>query len=113
MNERSNRPTARLWDDQRLADAYRALAARPAPADLADATLEASADRAKRSVRGIRGWTRPMLRWPRAALAGTAFGLILVAVFVAGLALRSPAPAASAAPGGVPQAVDGLAVMTV
>ena len=119
MNERSNRPTARLradraWNDQRLADAYRALAARPAPADLADATLTASADRAKRSVRGIRGWTRPMLRWPRAALAGTAFGLILVAVFVAGLALRStPAPAASAAPEGVPKAVDGLAVLTV
>ena len=114
MNGRSNRPTDRPWNDQRLADAYRALAARPAPADLADATLAASADRAKRSVRGIRGWTRPMFRWPRAALAGTAFGLILVAVFVAGLALRStPAPAASAAPEGVPQAVDGLAVTTV
>ena len=114
MNERSNRPTARLWDDQRLADAYRALAARPAPADLTDATLAASADRAKRSGRGIRGWIRPMFRWPRAALAGTAFGLILVAVFVAGLALRStPAPAASAAPEGVPKTVDGLAVMTV
>jgi len=52
-----------------------------------------------------------MFRWPRAALAGTAFGLILVAVFVAGLALRStPAPAA---PEGVPKTVDGLAVMTV
>ncbi|HEX7613574.1 MAG TPA: hypothetical protein VF371_12445 [Candidatus Limnocylindrales bacterium] len=114
MNERSNRPTARLWDDQRLADAYRALAARLAPADLADATLAASAGRAKQGGRGIRGFTRPMLRWPRAALAGTAFGLILVAVFVAGLALRStPAPVASAAPEGVPKTVDGLAVMTV
>src|SRR5450759_884230 len=108
MNGRSNRPTERLWDEQRLADAYRALAARPAPADLADATLAASADRAKRSVRGIRGSTRPMLRWPRAALGQRNIGRVLVAVFVAGLALRStPAPVASAAPEGVPQTVDG------
>ncbi|HEX7612729.1 MAG TPA: hypothetical protein VF371_08130 [Candidatus Limnocylindrales bacterium] len=117
MKARSNLQTDRVWDDERLAAAYRAFAARPAPADLVDATLVVSAVRARQSGRGmrvIRGVAGPMLRWPRAALAGTAFGLILVTVLVAGLALRStPAPGASAAPEGVPKTVDGLAVMTV
>jgi hypothetical protein len=117
MSEPSNRPIYRPWEDERLAAAYRALAARPAPADLTDATLAASAGRAKQGGRGIRGWTRPMFRWPRAALAGSAFGLVLVAVLVAGLALRStPVPVASAtsaAPEGAPKTVDGLAVLSV
>ncbi len=112
MNERSNRPTGRPWNDERLAAAYRTLASRPAPADLADATLVISSGRAEPGGRGIRGFIRPMSRWPRAALAGTAFGLILVAVLVAGLALRST-PAPLPAIGGFPKMVGGLTVQTV
>jgi hypothetical protein len=112
MNERSNRPTGRPWNDERLAAAYRTLAARPAPADLADATLVISSGRAEPGGRGIRGFIRPMSRWPRAALAGTAFGLILVAVLVASLALSST-PAPPPAIGGLPKTVGELTVQTV
>ena len=111
MNERSKRPTGRPWDDERLAEAYSVLAARPAPADLTDATLAAT-EKAHRSGRGGRGFAWPTLRWPRAALAGSAIGLVAVAILVAGLALRST-PASSPAIGGLPKTVDGLTVETV
>jgi hypothetical protein len=116
VNERSKRPTGRPWDDQRLAEAYRALAARPAPQGLTDATVVAASEKAHRSGRGARGFALPTMRWTRAALAGTALGLVAVAILVAGLALRSaPASTRSAAPamGGLPKTVDGLTVRTV
>ena len=110
MNERSKRPASRPWGDERLAEAYSVLVARSAPVDLTDATLAAT-EKARRSGRG-RGFAWPTLRWPRAALAGSAIGLVAVAILVAGLALRSSA-ASSPAIGGVPKTVDGLTVQTV
>ena len=41
MNRRSMQPAGQPWDDERLAGAYRELAAGRAPADLAAATLVA------------------------------------------------------------------------
>jgi hypothetical protein len=114
MNERSKRSVGRPWDDERLAEAYGALAARPAPVDLTDATL-AAAEKARRGGRG-RGFASPTLRWPRVALAGTALSLGLAAIIVAGLILRSTSistPSAAPAAGGVPKTVDGLTVQTV
>ena len=115
MNERSKRSIGRPWDDERLAQAYGALAARPAPVDLTDATL-AAAEKTRRDGRDGSGIVWPTLRWPRAVLAGTALGLSLAAIIVAGLILRSAsisAPSAAPAIGGVPKTVDGLTVQTV
>ena len=96
------------WDDARLSAAYRALAAKPAPADLLDSTLAASANGTDREP------FRPTFLRPRAVLAGAGFGLALVVVLMSGLLLLGrSAPAGTSAPTGLPGTVDGLTVMTV
>jgi hypothetical protein len=115
MNEPSGRPTERSWDDERLGEAYRAMAARPAPLDLRDAVLAATRPEPRRQGRGPRTLEWLTLRRPRAAIAGSVFVLGVTAILVAGLAIRAT-PAAS--PGGTsaigaPTTVDGLTVQTV
>jgi hypothetical protein len=112
MNERSRNSTGRPWDDERLAGAYRALAARSAPADLIEATLAARSAPADRKGRGPRGFAWLTWRRPRAVLASGAVGLGVAAILVASLILR-PTPSASPATGAVPTSVEGLMVITV
>lgn len=115
MNEPSGRPIERSWDDERLCEAYRAMAARPAPLDLPDAALAAIRLEPRRQGRGPRAQEWLTLRRPRAALAGSVLVLGVTAILVASLAIRAT-PAAT--PGGTsaigaPTTVDGLAVQTV
>ena len=110
MKDRRNEPVERAWDDARLAEAYRALAAQPAPHDLPNAAM--AAVRAEAQSRRSRRLSWAKLSLPRAVVAGSALGLGLAAILVAGLVLRS-APAAGPATGAVPTTVDGLKVVTV
>ena len=111
MKERQIEPVERSWDDARLGEAYRALAARSAPHDLPNAAMAAVRLEAQ-SGRNRRRFSWPALSKPRAVVAGSALGLGLVVILVAGVVLRS-APAAGPAASGVPTTVDGLPVMTV
>lgn len=85
MSERSTRATDRSWDDERLAEAYLALAARPAPTNLADATLAATALAPDRKRRGRLGFAWPELRRPRTA--ASLLGLTATIVLASGLLL--------------------------
>lgn len=108
MSDQSRNSTGGTWDDERLAGAYRVLAAPSAPVDLTDSTLAAARLAASREGRGSRASVWRTLRRPRVVLAGCALGLGVVAVLVASLALRS-----TPTTGGLPKRVDGLTVQTV
>ncbi len=103
MSERPVQPTGGLWDDERLVDAYRALTARPAPSELTEATLAATTLAADREGHGWRVRVWPTWRGPRAALAGSAaaLGLVAAVVLAAGVLLvatSGPAKPGSGAP---------------
>lgn len=85
MNERSTRQTDRFWDDGRLTDAYRALAAPPSPAGLAGATLAAVTLEADRNGRSRHGFAWPAWRQPRMVLS--LFSLAATVVLASGLLL--------------------------
>ena len=55
----ATQPSDRAWDDGRLAEAYRALAERPAPAKLTEATLAATALAPDRKRRRLPAGRRP------------------------------------------------------
>src|SRR5664280_2760171 len=114
MNEPSGRPIERSWDDERLGEAYGAMAARQVPVGLVEAAMAAAAANAYRSRRRGRGLAWPRLRPLRTVLAGSVLVLGVTAILVAGLAIRAT-PAAT--PGGTsaigaPTTVDGLTVQT-
>lgn len=102
MSERSTRPTDRAWDDERLGEAYSALAERPAPAKLTDATLAATAPAADRKGRSRRWFAWPELRRPRTALS--LLSLTATIVLASGLLLVVANRGGQAA--GPSQAVD-------
>ncbi len=87
MSGRPIQATGGLWDDARLAEAYRALAARHAPADLIEATHAATTLAADRQGRGWRVFAWQKWRGPRAAVAGSAAALGMVAAIVLGAGL--------------------------
>ncbi len=92
MTGRPIQPTGGVWDDERLADAYCALTARPAPADLTEATLAATALAAtalaaRREGSGWRALVWRRRRGPHAARAGSFAGLSMVAAVVLGAGL--------------------------
>jgi len=100
MSERSTRPIDRAWDDERLAEAYRALADRPAPAHVTEATLAAvtvSADRPRLGGVAWPAWRRPRMALSLLSLAAT---VVLASGLLLGLSNRG-GPAA-----GPSQAVD-------
>jgi hypothetical protein len=108
MNERSGRPNDGGWDDGRLAEAYRSLAARPAPGELVGTTI-AAAEAAPRAGRWW-GWAGGTMRRPRFAAAGGLLAAGLVAILIGSLALRStPSQGAS----GKPALAAGLTVRSV
>jgi hypothetical protein len=104
MSEQSAKSTGRAWDDERLAGAYRALAARPAPLDLIDDTLAATAEKGHRIGRSGRGHAWLTLAGPRAVLAGGAVALGLAAILVASLVFRSTPSAGSGSSSALPSA---------
>jgi len=108
MNERSGRPKDGGWDDDRLAAAYRSLAAGPVPADLTRTTIAA----AEAAPRVGRRWDWAGGAWPRPRFvaAGGLVAIALAAILIGGLALRpasGPGANASLAP------AHGLAVRSV
>jgi photosystem II stability/assembly factor-like uncharacterized protein len=103
MSERSTPPSDRAWDDGRLAEAYRALAERPAPAKLTEATLAATALAPDRKRRGRLGFAWPELRRPRTAVS--LLGLTATIVLASGLLLVVANRGGQAA-AGPSQAVD-------
>ena len=68
MNERPGRPKDGGWEDDRLAAAYRSLAARPAPADLTRTTIAAAEATPRVGLRW--GWAGGAWPRPRFAAAG-------------------------------------------
>ena len=106
------------WSDERLDEAYRAMAGKPAPRELASATVEAV-----RRVADARPSRRAALGSfalrPASRLLGGGVAVLVVAAVVAGLAFRSTTgPGPSSAPGQASQApmpanVAGLPVQTV
>ena len=108
MNERSGTPNDGGWDDGRLAEAYRSLAARPAPGELVRTTI-AAAEAAPRAGRW-RDWAGGMMPRPRFAAAGGLLAAGLVAILIASLALRSTP---GQGPGGDGALAAGLAVRSV
>jgi len=123
------------WDDERLDEAYRALADRPAPAQLTAVTVAAVRRAADERPRR-RGPLASFFGRPASRLLGGAVAVAFVAVIAAGLALRpatgpatgpttgtsagqtpgssaSPTPEPTAVPTGEPTTVDGLPVQTV
>jgi hypothetical protein len=112
MNERTGRPrdgaSGGGWDDDRLAAAYRSLAAGPVPADLTRTTL-AAAEAASRAGRWW-GWAGGTRRRPRFAAAGGLLVAGLVAILIGSLALRSTL---GQGPGGNGALAAGLSVRSV
>jgi hypothetical protein len=111
MTAGPERPTNASWDNERLRDAYLAMAAGPAPEGLIGSTL-LTTSRARRSRAGWAHW-----RLAGAASIATFAGVALVAVVVAGLMPLAGHTRATATPelrsDGLPMAVDGLRVQTV
>jgi hypothetical protein len=86
MNERPGRSRDGGWDDDRLAAAYRSLAAGPVPAELTRTSI-AAAEAAPRV--GLRwGWDGGAWRTPRFVAAGGLVAIALVAILIGSLALR-------------------------
>ncbi len=101
------------WSDERLDAAYRAMAGKPAPRELAALTMaavRAAADeRPSRRTVLASFFGRPASR----LLAGT-LAVLIVAVIVAGLALRpTTGPTTGSSSQALPTTVDGLPVQTV
>jgi hypothetical protein len=108
MNERPGRPKDGGWEDDRLAAAYRSLAARPAPADLTRTTIAAAEATPRVGLRW--GWAGGAWPRPRFAAAGGLVAIGLVAILIGGLALR---PASGPGTNGGPGPAHGLAVRSV
>lgn len=101
------------WSDERLDAAYGAMADRTAPYDVAAATVaavrRAAEERPSRRARFITALGRPASR-----LLGGGVAVVIVAVIVAGLALRSTTgPTTGPSSQAEPTTVDGLPVQTV
>lgn len=100
MSTRPTPPSDGAWDDGRLAEAYRALADRPAPAKLTEATLAATAsavDRRRLSRDGI-SWSALRSRTALSLLSLTATvvlaaGLLLVVANRGGQVAAGPSQA--------------------
>ena len=108
MNEQSGTPNDGGWDDVRLAEAYRSLAARPAPGELVGTTISA-VEASRRAGRWL-GWAGGTMRRPRFAAAGGLLAAGLVAILIGSLALRSTP---GQGPGGNPALAAGLSVRSV
>ena len=112
MSERSGRASNGAsdagWDDDRLAAAYRSLAAGPVPADLTRTTI-AAAEAAPR-VRRRWGWDGGEWRRPRFVAAGGLVAIALVAILIGSLALR---PTSGPGTNGSPALAHGLTVRSV
>jgi len=109
-------PGGEPWADPRLDNAYRRLAAGPAPEGLTAATLQAVASSRRSRFDRIR-FGRPGPRLAGAAWIATVAGVAVVVALVAGLVPRvGPAPASPTPQlraDGLPVSVEGLAVETV
>jgi hypothetical protein len=97
------------WSDERLDAAYRTIADKPAPYELAAATVEA-VRRAAEERPSRRGALGSALGRPALRLLGGAVAVVIAAAIVAGLAFRSTTGPSSQTE---PTTVDGLPVQTV
>jgi hypothetical protein len=97
------------WSDERLDAAYRTMADKPAPHELATATVEA-VRRAAEERPSRRAALASALGRPAVRLVGGGVAVVIAAAIVAGLAFRSTTGPSSQA---MPTTVDGLPVQTV